>query len=203
MEPLSLLEDFLYDSLNHKRVITIRVSDEQVWNGVILDFNEEITLFLNIDEHGNQDGTIALPTMHISSIDQDDDDVKSIQYLFDLNKYQINNPYSLPDTNEFDFDSEDFDEDDFDEEAYYASWVFKFVKQNDLSNTLVSIELDEYSSTGFIAGIDDTYIKIQKVDELGFLDGYQLDTLSNINCIYLQDQDCNTRLKLHNWRTSK
>lgn len=199
MISVNLLEDVLTDSKNNTKVITIRVSDDQVWNGIILDFNEEITLFANIDEHGNFDGSVILPSSNITSIDLEDDDVKSIQYLFDANKYTLKSEYNLP---EFDFDSEEFGDEEYEEE-YYTSWIYKFVKNNDLSSTMLSIELDEYSSTGFIAGIDDTYIKIQKVDELGFIDGYQLDSLSNINCIYLMDQDCSTRFKLHKWRTSK
>jgi len=177
---MNILEQTLADSKKNKSIIGIRMygDNTKFWCGYIIDFNLELILIQHFSKNGLADGFILAQIENVESIDVEDNYSKSFKELSSKIEQNYNSPFTvkLPKSN---------------------NWQFEFLSNYNNIDKVIAIEFDsDFSIEGRVMELDDTFLKIEPISDLGEIDGFSIYRTENIESIFIDSIESIKRNKM-------
>ncbi|GAB2815860.1 hypothetical protein [Ferruginibacter profundus] len=184
-----IIREILTYSQETKTLISVRKrnSDDNVWVGYIVDFNDTLFVLQHISSLGLEDGMIIERIDNIDNFEIEDNYIKSIQLLFDnQNRIQKQIVKTVEISNE-------------------DNWQYELLKIGFDQGKIITVEVNNSDTVnfGFVLDYDDTSLQLKAITKTGEDDGIETYRLADITSITVDRLEGRKRQLLHEIKKKK
>lgn len=179
-----VLEHLLVESRDTKKIIGIRKSNDILYVGYIVDFNDLLVEMQQVTKYGREDGLIIIKIANVETFETDDEYLKSYQFLFqNYTKIKKQTVMAVPIT-----ESE--------------NWQYETLLNLMHEQKLVTIEVnnDGLFFHGYISDLDDTHLSFNAVSHIGRDEGFVVYKLEDISSLSVDELESRKRQAFYDWR---